>query len=308
MRVRSLHKPNRDKRNKRIRIVVVSLFVIFIGFLVPKAFSLVSAVIVYPFHATSIWIEESSSLVPSLIRDRGEMLDEIESLKNQLAVANGTSLTQTRLFEENNNLRNLLNIDTEARTAAAVIARPNELPYDLLQIDRGSKHGIEVGAPVFIGKDVVIGLIVHVAPEYSFVEMVTSSGFEATAFIVGPNVVVSMEGVGGGVARVRVPQGVPLAVGNLVYLPSVEPGVFGRVSYVENEPSQPEQYGYISPDISVSSLYRVAVGKLSQISQSPEVIEERVRERIKETLFVESVILDSVDVESEEESINPETE
>jgi len=158
-----------------------------------------------------------------------------------------------------------------------------------LQIDRGSNHGIEVGAPVFIGKDIVAGLIVHTAPEYSFAQLVSTPGFEATAFIYGPNVVVTMEGMGGGVARVRVPQGIPLSIGDLVYLPSVEPGVFGRVSFVENRPTQPEQYGYISPDIAVSSLYRVSVGKLSQISRSAVEIDERILELMSKKLLVESV-------------------
>jgi hypothetical protein len=189
------------------------------------------------------------------------------------------------LWEENNRLRSLLTISTDERIAAAVIARPNELPYDLLQIDRGSDHGIEVGAPVFIGKDIVIGLVVHTAPTYSFVEMVTAPGFESSVFISGPNIVVTMEGRGGGVARVRVPQGIPLAIGDLVNLPSVDPGVFGRISYVENRPTQPEQYGYISPDIPLSGVYQVAVGKQSQIAQSTEIVEERVRSLIEQSLL-----------------------
>jgi hypothetical protein len=159
----------------------------------------------------------------------------------------------------------------------------------LLQIDRGSNHGIEIGAPVFIGRDIVLGLVVHATTKYSFVELITTPDFKATAFISGPDVVVTLEGLGGGVARVLVPQGVPISVGNMVYLPSVEPGVFGRISYVENRPTQPQQYGYITPDIPISGLHKVAVGKLSQISQSTEVIDERITELIRNKLLVPDV-------------------
>ena len=250
--------------------------------------------VMYPIHATNVWLEESSSLVPSFIRDRQSLVKEIEDLNTKLVVASRSSVTQQRLLEENSKLRNLLGSSGESRIMAAVIARPDELPYDLLQIDRGIKHGVEVGAPVFVGRDVVIGLVVHVADDYSFVELFTTPEFEASVFISGPNVVATMEGRGGGVARVRVPQGVPITVGNLVHVPSVEPGVFGRISYVENRPTQPEQYGYITPELSISSLFQVSVGELSQISRSADEIEEKIRERIKTELLLEDIALRSL--------------
>lgn len=257
--------------------------------LLPRVMSTMAGFIMYPIHVTNVWLNESSSLVPSFVRDRASLARTIKELENELVTAGRTDITQTRLIEENNRLRSLLGINSEERTAAAVIARPNELPYDLLQIDRGSNHGIEVGAPVFIGKDVMLGLVVHTADEYSFVELITTPEFQATAFISGPDVVVTLEGLGGGVARVLVPQGVPLSVGNIVYLPSVEPGVFGRISFVENRPTQPQQYGYITPDIPISGLHTVAVGKLSQISQSTDVIDERISELIRTKLKVPDV-------------------
>ncbi len=295
MRARSRN----NSRNKRLyRVVVFSLLFIAIAFFIPRAISSVASFVMYPIHAVNTWIDDSSSFVPTLIRDRVSFNEEIEKLKTDLVVADFDDVSRKRLVEENNQLRMLLGISGEERTAAAIIARPSELPYDLLQIDRGVNHGVEVGAPVFIGKDIVVGLIVHTAPEYSFVQLVSTPGFEATAFISGPNVVVTMEGVGGGVARVRVPQGIPLSVGDLVYLPSVEPGVFGRVSFIENRPTQPEQYGYISPDIAVSSLYRVSVGKLSQISRSAEEIDSAVLELMRKELLVESVSVRAVSTTS----------
>lgn len=283
MKVRS--RPN-PKRRRLVQIAVGSVLIIGVGLLLPRAFSVVAGVVVYPFHATNQWLNESSSLVPTFFRDRQSLLAEIEQLENDLVVARGANVTQQRLLDENERLRHLLAVDGEARVAAAVIARPNELPYDMLQIDRGAEHGIEVGSPVFAGNDVVIGLVVHTGATYSFVQLVTSTGFEAASFIAGPNIVATLEGFGSGVARVRVPQGIPLKVGNLVYLPSIEPGVFGRIAHVENEPTQPEQYGYITPDVAVASLFQVTVGKQSQIARSAEEIDASIQERIKQSLLV----------------------
>jgi hypothetical protein len=252
-------------------------------------------VVLTPVHGFNTWLTESSSLVPVFLRDRMALQGEIERLEQALLVAERSELTERRLWEENNRLRGLLGAATEDRIAAAIVARPAELPYDLLQIDRGSNDGVEVGAPVFIGKDVVIGLVVHTAPQFSFVEMVTTPGFEASAFVSGANVLVTLEGIGGGVARVRVPQGVPLRAGNLVYLPSVEPGVFGRIAFVENEPTQPEQYGYVSPEIALSGLYQVAVGKQSQIAKSTEVVDERVMKLLEQQWQVRGITIGEID-------------
>lgn len=278
MKVRS--RPNSKKRYVA-RIVILSGLVVLVGWLAPRFISGVAAVVNYPFHATNQWLENSSSLVPSFIRSRQSLEEEIRSLEDRLVIAERTSITQQRLYEENLQLRKLLGVEQNERIAAAVISRPDDLPYDMLQIDQGSESGIEVGAPVFVGSDIVIGLVVHTAARYSFVELFTTPGFEASAFISGPNVVATIEGVGGGVARVRVPQGIPLSVGNLVYLPSVEPSVFGRIAYIENEPTQPEQYGYISPETAISAVHNVAVGQVSQISQSVEVIDDRILELVR---------------------------
>jgi cell shape-determining protein MreC len=278
-----------SKHKRILNVVFFSVLLIGVGMLLPRVFSTVSATVMYPVHVTNTWFKESSNLVPVFIRDRQSLQGQVESLKNELVIKSGSNLTQQRLVEENNRLRKLLGADGETRIAAAVIARPGELPYDLLQINRGSLHGIEVGSPVFLGRDIVIGLIVHTAVEYSFVELITTPDFEATVFISGPNVVATMEGYGGGVARVRVPQGIHLSVGNLVYLPSIEPGVFGRISHIENRPTQPEQYGYISPDIAISSIYQVSVGKQSQISHEAVEINERILEQMRTELMVDNL-------------------
>lgn len=275
-----------------MRVVLFSALVIGVGLLLPRAFSVVGAMVMSPFHATNQWLNESTALVPTFIRDRQTLLDENESLRNDLAVAERSNLTQRRLFEENNRLRALLGADADTRLAAAVIARPDQLPYDLLQIDRGSESGIEFGAPVFIGNDVVIGLVSHVTPHYSFVELFTSPDFDATVFVSGPDVVATMEGIGGGVARVRMPQGIPMQVGNLVYLPTIDPGVFGRISFIENEPTQPEQYGYVTTDLSLSSIFHVSVGQTSQIHRTTEAVEESVQEYLRQSLVVPGVSID----------------
>jgi cell shape-determining protein MreC len=283
----------RNYRKKRtIRIAIAASLVVICGWFLPAAFSTISSIVMSPFHAVNQWLEESSSLIPTFVRDRQSLQADIQQLESQLQINSRTNVTQQRLLLENNRLRELLGAAKENRIVAGVIARPDTLPYDFLQIDRGVNDGIEVGAPVFVGTDIVIGLVVHTTAQYSFVELFTTPGFEATIFLSGPDVVAKMYGMGGGVARVSLPQGIPVQIGNLVHVPSVEPGVFGKISYIENEPTQPEQYGYVTPNISLNSLYHVSVGRVSQISQSVEEINKRVQEEIESRLVVEGVSLE----------------
>ena len=283
----------RNSNKKRIgRVFLAAVTVVVIGWFLPTAFSFIGAQVMIPFHATTVWLRESNSVLPTFVRERQSLLKEIETLENELQVASRTNVSQQRLFEENNRLRILLGSTQESRIAAGVIARPDSLPYDFVQIDRGASSGIEVGAPVFVGRDIVIGLIAYTAEHYSFVTLFTTPDFTASVFVSGPNVVAKMEGMGGGVARVRMPQGIAMSIDDLVYVPSIEPGVFGKIAFIENEPTQPEQYGYITPDIAISSLFTVAVGRVSQISQSVEQIDEKIMTELLRTLVVEGIGLD----------------
>ena len=261
MKLHSRHNFKSTKQPHVLRVVLIALAFLVLAYITPPVFEGVSRIVLYPVHATHEWFRNSQARLPMYLKGQADLIQRISELENELAIASGTDLTQQRLYEENVWLRQLLGVDENARIAAAVIARPTELPYDLLQIDKGSEDGIKEGAAVYIGIDNVIGIVNHVTPSYAFVQLFTTPGFTVTTFISGADVVATMEGYGSGIARVRVPQGIPLAVGNLVHIPGIDPGVFGRIEYLENRPSQPEQYGYIALPKPVSGIHYVAVAK-----------------------------------------------
>lgn len=253
------------------------------GWLFPHALSFVSYVVLKPIEVVSSWYRYSEATIPLYLRSRAELTKQITELEEELVHRTGTNLSIDRLLAENMQLRALAEMGTTSeRVAARVIAQPTTLTYDLLQIDKGTNAGVVVGAPVFLGVDTVIGVVVHVAPSYAFVELTTTPGFTSTAYVVGPNIFAPLEGVGGGVARVKVPQGITLREGNLVLLPSVSSGVYGEIVSVENVPAQPEQYGYVTPPVSLQSLLYVSVGtEVSQV-RAVEEIEDSVRQSVRE--------------------------
>ena len=275
-----------SRKSGRLWLGIAASIIIF-GLIFPWFISVVSSVVLYPFHATSTWIKTSDGMFPLYLRSRSELVREVEALRTELATTAGTQLSIRRLMEENIQLRGMANaaaVDDDTRLVARVLARPGQLSYDLLQIDRGAKDGVKVGAPVYTGVDTVLGLVVQVYETYAFVDLFTSPGFESTAFIFGPNVFSPIEGIGGGVARVRLPQGVSIREGQLVILPGVSSGVYGEIARVENEPTQPEQYGYITPPVAINNLLYVSVGQNAVETRSNTEIDEALRAMLRESM------------------------
>ncbi len=279
---------SRNKKIKKISYITIAFaFVIILGMLLPRVFNFLGTVVMTPVHVISQWYETSEQMIPMLLRERNDLQDQIKSLENELVVAGSNSLTLRRLQDENNRLRALLSENGTQRTVANVIARPGDIPYDLLQIDRGSDSGINENSLVYVGQDQLIGSVLLVSRNYSFVQLFTTPGVEMTGFISGPDVIATVEGMGGGVARVRVPQGIPLSVGDLVYVPSIQPGLFGQIDFVENRPSQPEQFGYIALQTPLQSVYEVSVSEVEVGQASVESIIIGKKSIIAERLLIE---------------------
>lgn len=285
------YRRNSKNENKR-RWLITLVGLIALGLIFPWLFSKVVAVILYPFHATSVWVKTSDGVLPNYLRSRAELVNELEALKAKNASEVGTELSVRRLLEENMILRSMANAgNVSERIAAKVIARPGLLSYDMLQIDKGSNDGVVLGAPIYTGVDTVVGIVVAVQGTYSYVDLFTSPGFLSTAYIFGPNVFAPIEGMGGGVARVKLPQGVPVAAGQLVILPGVESGIYGEIVSVKNEPTQPEQYGYIASPVSISSMLYVSVGKEAVPEREPEEIALDIRKHIETKMRLSSSTL-----------------
>jgi cell shape-determining protein MreC len=164
------------------------------------------------------------------------------------------------LRAENTSLREVLGVDEETRVAAGVIGRPTALPYDVLVIDRGSNDGVMEYAPVYAGEQNVIGFVAGVFEKSAVVALVSTPGFTSTVYIYGSNIYTTAVGMGGGVTRINVPQGVPLTVGDIVVAPSLSPGIYGIISAVNSVPELPQQYGYVTTEKAINSLRAVSVG------------------------------------------------
>lgn len=204
------------------------------------------------------------------------------------------------LRAENSTLLSQLSSKGEERIVAGVIGRPSALPYDVIVIDQGAQDGIVQDAPVYADQYRAIGFVSAVYEKSSVVVLLTSPGFTSTVFVYGPNIYTTAEGVGGGVIRIHVPQGINISNGDLVVIPSLSSGTYGSITAVDSVPSRPEQYGYVTNDTPINSLRYVSVGKtpLNPISfeKAREVVDTARRDLLQ--ISVPEGILVEVDDEN----------
>ena len=261
----------------------------------PRVVSWTASFVFSPVIAVESWFHSSTSAVPSYFRDRNSLLATQSALEAELEEIKTTSFTVDRLLKENEELKSLLGSDDALRIAASAIGRPTDLPYDVLVIDKGSEDGVINNAPIFIGKDQVIGFVAEVYSHTAVVTLVTTPGFESTVYIYGPNIYTTAIGIGGGSLQVRVPQGITLEIGNVVVMPSFDAGVYGEISSVDYEPTRPEQYGYVSIDIPLQSIRYVSVGNkpLAVMSfDDAKAVVSRVRKDFLEVAVPSGVLVD----------------
>lgn len=209
----------------------------------------------------SDWLFRSTGSIPDYFRDRASLTSRIEELESQVAGQSGSALVIQNLLEENSTLRSQLGLASSSRTLGRVIAYPPQVPFDALQLDIGKNDGVVPGAIVYAHNDVAVGLIVESFEETSLVQLNTSPGVISTVFIVGPDIYTNAIGVGGGVMRVEVPQGIFLEVGNLVVVPALGEGIFGAIESITSVPTEPVQYAFVTTGTPMRSIRTVSVGQ-----------------------------------------------
>lgn len=254
---------HRISRNNRIINVVALLCVVLLAlYVTPKLLSKVASVVFTPIYATENWLQNSGESFPYFFRDRMALVAEIRALKALTPEGGVHKVAINALTHENEELRRLGLADAPHRILAGVIGRPPEMPYDVLIIDRGGDDGVVEGAPVYSAKTAVIGVVARVYAKSAVVELLTSPGFKTAVYLYGPNIFAQAEGEGGGVLRVGVPQGITIKPGDIAVVPSVDLGVFGEVTHIESLPTDPAQYGFVTPNVALQSLRLVTVGRV----------------------------------------------
>lgn len=289
MRIFSLLTRTTSRRRSRLRDRLLLTLVwgalgVLLLFTVGNGIGSAVSYVVEPIRVVRSWFAESTSLLPSYIRSRNVLIKEREALEGELEAAKSQEAVLQALRKENDELRSSFDMQRHGRILAGVILRPNETPYDTLLIDRGFSDGVIENSVVYSG-DVAIGIVAQTFPRSSLVELFTTPGMRSTVYVFGPDTFSHAVGMGGGILRIGIPQGLSLGNNDPVVLPSVSPGIIGLVQHIESDESNPEQFGFVSSDVSIASLRLVSVDS----EPLPQIDYERALEIIasaSSTLFI----------------------
>ncbi len=273
---------SKERRNTTYLIwIVVAFIVLIFG---KNIVGGISASLTSPLYTIKHYMETSGATIPVFIRGRLDLLNQIQTLEQEISSRQGVTATLTYVMEENKELRALLQASSSPRIGAGVISRPPFTPYDTIIIDRGARDGIVEHAPVYHGGGTAIGYIRSVFPESALVTLFSSPGVESTVYIFGPNLFTTAYGEGGGIVRLSVPQGLTIEEGNVVVLPSLDTGVLGIIDEIQSIPTEPEQHAYVTLNVPLQSIRLVSVGTRSLEAITFEEAVAQV-EKDKEALF-----------------------
>ncbi len=283
-------------RNKKfLWTLALAVFLSALVYFWPRVLSPLAFVVVSPAVAAQSWFLSSGAFIPAFFRDRSELYADNLALEQRLVELSSLQNTVARLEAEQNELLGLVVSTSTKNLIASVIGRPTMLPYDTLVLDKGSKDGVSENAPVYVGNDQVIGFIIAAYPETSVVGLATAPGFTSTVYVYGPNIYTTAVGTGGGTLEIQVPQGIDIKVGDVVVLPALHAGVYGKISVVDSYPTRPEQYGYVSIDVPLQSLRLVRIGTepLRPLSfEEAKAVVENVKKNFLELPVPSGVLVD----------------
>ncbi len=252
--------PQRFKKQQWLLRIVVVCGIFIILFFFSKFFGDGVSRVVSPLYSARVWFTHSQSVIPTFFRSRVELSREIEELRSKLAQTIDHTERFSVLEEENALLRGLQIDIYPDRIVADVVRRPSETPYDTILIHAGAVEGVKEGSLAYAGV-AVVGVVGRVFEKSALVVLFSTAGVVSPTYIYGPNVFAHAEGMGGGVLRVSVPQGIKLSVGDSVVVPAKGSGVYGAIEYIESDESKPEQYAYVTQRPSVHELRFISIDK-----------------------------------------------
>ncbi len=142
------------------------------------------------------------------------------------------------VLAENTSLKEILGRKNEKikMTLAAILAKPNQSPYDTLIIDAGKAQNIGVGSLVFALGNVPIGKVDTVYEKSSKIILFSNSGEKTQVVLSGKSVFMELVGRGGGNFEMIMPKDFTLAKGDEVVMPGINPYLMARVETILSDP------------------------------------------------------------------------
>lgn len=228
----------RSYRKKRFVVILVIIFIaLFFGFqkgLLNKLNPFFSGI------ARPIWTLENftADYLAQTFDSKSDLHKQNVLLKAQLAKYEDRITQMQTLEAENDSLKELMGrIKPEYKVVlSAILAKPNQTPYDTLVIDRGSNDGIKPDQLVFAQGNILIGYIESVEQNSAKVLMYSTPGNISQVIYGSTGKYFNARGAGNGTLEVEVSREIDVAVGDQFYYPGLDDTLVGVTRKVDFDP------------------------------------------------------------------------
>lgn len=257
----SFRRNNRRSHTALFGVLVVLVVGILAWLWLPGVVRSTVATMSRPVLAFRASASEHIARLSHTTKTKEELVEENRTLREELEKLRLLVADREVLKSENTKLKELVGYtDTESRIVARVLARPPETVYGTMLIDLGSYGGIQKEARVYAGANVVLGIVDETFPRMSRVRMYTRGGNTFDVAFAGVPGVVTATGQGSSNFTARVPEDMPVAVGDTVHLAG-ETSVIGYVGGIEHIEGETLKTVLMRSPVGLSGIDFVSVGQ-----------------------------------------------
>ncbi len=262
-----------DKKTKRKKFwwIVTLCVLLIIFFLVRQpffnTFSYLGHTIFRPVFSVGNKVGSVFHGVSSFFSSKRSLLLENEALNNKLEEQEARLANYDALSAENNILKETFG-RKEDRTLvlSAILAKPNQSPYDTIIVDAGSSNNVQVGNIVFAKGFIPIGRVAEVYPRSSKVILFSNSG-ERTKVVITKNAALEetqglfmdITGRGGNNFEMVLPRDFVVEKGDEVILPGITPFVVAVVDTIISDPRDAFKKALLVSPVNIQTLKFVEI-------------------------------------------------
>ncbi len=225
----------RNYRKKRIIAILVILFVAFFFAFQKGLFNKLNPL--FSRLAVPVWTAEnfSKDFLKLSFDSKSDLYKQNVVLKTQLAKYEERIAQADSLQAENESLKELMGrIKPEMKVVlSAILAKPNQTPYDTLIIDRGEADGLKPDDLVFAQGNILIGSIESVEKNSAKVLMYSTPGNISQVIYGSSGKYFNARGMGNGTLEVDVSREIEVVEGDMFYYPGLDDTLVGVARKVD---------------------------------------------------------------------------
>lgn len=232
------HHLAKSYRKKRFIFIAVVVFAVLF-FLMQKGllrfvnpfFSKIVSPIWQAENFTADFLAKSFSSKNDLYKQNILLKEELEKKDVEIDILQN-------LKKENTTLKEILGRVPRERHVilSAILAKPNQTPYDSIIVDKGSLDGVSPGQFVFSSGDVLIGEVDSVQKDSSQILMYSTPGNISQVMLADTGKYFNARGLGNGTFLVEVTRDTEVEEGDIFFYPGLDNALVGTAKKIEFDP------------------------------------------------------------------------